>query len=64
MTLPPERIGDKGQRYEVRACDYPNPGWCVVGWTNDADRANRMADAIKLAPSCTDTRVVDREAAA
>jgi hypothetical protein len=61
MTLPPERIGDKGQRYEVRATGYPKAGENVIGWSATKEGAKQMADAIRHAPSCTSTTVYDRE---
>ena len=60
MTLPPERIGDKGQRYEVRATGYPKPRKSVIGWFDDLGRARRMAAAIAKAPVCTGTEIFDR----
>lgn len=60
MTLPPERIGDKGQRYEAR---YEDPdGEHVIGWGNSAAGAQTLADAMKLRPSTIRAWVVDREA--
>lgn len=61
MTLPPERIGDKGQRYEVRATGYPKAEESVIGWSADLDGAEKMADAIGCAPSCTSTLIFDRQ---
>lgn len=60
MTLPPERLGDKGQRYEVRASGWPRDGESVVGWSADIGGAERMAAAARMAPSCTGTVVLDR----
>lgn len=61
MTLPPEKIGDKGQRYEVHCIGYGGPGDRVVGWSDNLDGAEKMARAIMLAPSCTGAHVLDRE---
>ena len=61
MTLPPKRIGDKGQRFEVHCYGYPKPGWNVVGWAETDERAETMADAFRQAPSCGDTNIIDRE---
>ena len=53
--------GDRGQRYEVRASGYPNPGDNVIGWAADLASANRMADSIFKAASCTNAWVIDRQ---
>lgn len=63
MTLTPEKIGDKGQRFEVRAMGYPNDGSNVIGWTNDAERAEVMMKSIRKAPRCTCAWIVDRKPA-
>jgi hypothetical protein len=60
VTLPPERIGDKGQRYEVRATGYPKKEESVIGWHPDLDGAARMARAIRSHPCCTSTVIWDR----
>lgn len=60
MTLPPHKIGDMGQRYQIEAEGYPDDGWNVIGWCNEKQGAHDMADAIIQAPGCTDARVVDR----
>lgn len=60
MTLPPTGLGDRGQRFEVRATGYPNDGENVIGWSNSDEGAERMMKAIKLAPGCTDAWIVDR----
>ena len=58
---PHTNVGDRGQRYEVRAVGYPKTGQNVIGWSPEIDGARRMAAAIKLAPSCADTSILDRE---
>jgi len=60
MTLRPEQIGDRGQRYEVRATGYPKKEKSVVGWSHDKIGALRLAAGISLAPGCTSTEVFDR----
>lgn len=57
----PHRVGDHGQRFEVRAEGYPKPGWCVIGWTNELGAARRMEQSIQKAPSCTRTMTWDRK---
>ena len=61
MTLPADRIGDKGQPYQVEAEGYPDDGWNVIGWAETRDVAADMASSISLAPSCTKVRVVCRK---
>ncbi len=56
----PHNVGDKGQRYEVRATGYPKPGVNVIGWNNSKEGADRMASAILTAPGCTASEVIDR----
>lgn len=60
MTLPPEKLGDKGQRYEVRAIGYPEDGENVIGWATTRAAAAHMAASIGLAPECKSASVVDR----
>ncbi len=57
MTLPPERIGDKGQRYEVNSLGR----YGRVGWSPTLKGAREMRDAILTAPSCTEAWIVDRD---
>ena len=57
---PHTNVGDRGQRYEVRAFDYPQPGRNVIGWSATPRGACDMAEAIAQAPSCTGTEVYDR----
>lgn len=61
MTLPPERIGDKGQRYEVQVEGYPNDGWNVIGWTDDEEGSRKMGVAMRTAPGALGYRVRDRQ---
>lgn len=60
MTLKPHQIGDKGQRYEARATNYPKDGENVIGWSDTRDGALAMCDAIARNPRVTHTRVIDR----
>lgn len=55
------QVGDLGQRYEIRATGYPKDGESVIGWTDDIEGAFNMASSVRLAPGCTETRVVDRQ---
>lgn len=61
MTLPPEKIGDKGQRYLIRVKDYPKKGWQDVGWCNDRVKAYDLGEALSMAPSADGYEVVDRD---
>lgn len=64
MSLPPSRIGDQGQRYEVRWDEVEEgDSWQVVGYTNDRAIAERMADCWRLRPSNPFVWVVDRSIA-
>ncbi len=62
MTLAPERIGDKGQRYEIRCFGYPEEGEKnVIGWAKSLDAAQKMARPLMHAPGASRAWVVDRE---
>ena len=58
MTLPPGRIGDKGQRYEVRYLDHEDNEQ-VAGWHDDPTGGN-LIKMIELHPSWHSPRVIDR----
>lgn len=58
---PHTNVGDRGQRYEVRATGYPKHGVSVIGWSDDLVGADKMAAAIRLAPGCTSTEIYDRD---
>ena len=58
---PHTNVGDRWQRYEVRAVGYPKEGESVIGWSNDTDGAEKMASAIREAPGCTSTVIFDRQ---
>ena len=58
----PHNVGDRGQRYEIRAIGYPGPGLNVIGWATTEEGAARMVAAIRQAPGCTDAGWIDREA--
>lgn len=62
MTLPPEKIGDKGQRFEVRWRQHEDAADThqVVGWSDDVPGAQAMLRAIRLHPSCADAWVHHR----
>lgn len=62
MTLPPDRLGDWGQRFMVLTKNYPNKTerWQRAGFASRREVAQQMAEAFKLAPGCDDAKVVDR----
>ncbi len=43
MTLSPEQLGDKGQRYEVR-CKDPFGQSVLLGWSDDTEAFARSVD--------------------
>lgn len=61
MTLPPDRIGDKGQRYQVESRRHGQEHWEVIGWT-DSPSGGDLSIGAALHPGIAETRVVDREA--
>ena len=61
MTLSPERIGDRGQRYVVMAEGYPKKGENKIAYCTLEPVAWRCANATKRAPGCTKAWVLDRE---
>jgi hypothetical protein len=63
MTLPPEKIGDKGQRYELRMTGYPKDEESVIGWGNDKAGLTEVGVSLGKAPGATSMRVVDRTGA-
>jgi hypothetical protein len=61
MTLPPEQIGDKGQRFVVEIKDYPNEGWQVCAYSDTYEGAKHFGETLVKAPTATDHRIIDRE---
>jgi hypothetical protein len=63
MTVPAQRIGDKGQRYEIRwrkADDAPETHR-ILGWSAKWRGAREMRDAWRGAPGAAEVWIVDRE---
>ena len=59
---PHTNIGDRGQRYEVRATGYPKEDEeSVVGWASSIESADKLAASIRKAPGCTSTSIFDRQ---
>lgn len=59
--VPMAEPGDCGQRYEIRASGWPDDGDCVVGWTDDLERAEKIANSIEKEPDCLRTEIFDRQ---
>ena len=54
-------VGDRGQRYEVRATGYPKRlEKSVIGWAPTVEGAEEIAAAIRTAPGCMSTEIFDR----
>ena len=63
MTLPPEKLGDKNQRYLVLLRGYPEDqthSWQVAAYCATPDRAEAVRESLSKAPGCTDSKVFDR----
>lgn len=59
---PHTNVGDRGQRYEVRATGYPKrDGEAVIGWASTLEGAEKMASGIRQAPGCSSTTIFDRQ---
>ncbi|WP_431861485.1 hypothetical protein [Azospirillum sp.] len=61
MTLPADRIGDNGQRYEVRGYIEETDVVEPIGYANDKDGADQLRDAANLWPRYDTVWVVDRQ---
>jgi hypothetical protein len=59
--LPHTNVGDRGQRYEVRATGYPKEAESVIGWSETLKGADEMAKSIGEAPGCLSTVIFDRQ---
>ena len=59
MTFHPDKIGDHGQRYEVRCIDGDGKEM-IVGWSEKYPQS--LVDAVNATPSWTKPRVIDRNA--
>lgn len=60
MTLPPEQIGDHGQRYEVVYHDHLDAPH-AFGWSDTVTGAFAMVRSINLNPNMRLPMIVDRE---
>ncbi len=61
MTLPPEMLGDKGQRFEVLYIEEDKTIF-RLGWTDDFDRATALRDSWRKRPSHPFVWINDRAA--
>lgn len=59
----PHAVGDRGQRYEVSVFDDDKGARIVIGWSEDAPTASRMATGAEKRPSWKFAWVTDRQAA-
>lgn len=57
----PHAVGDKGQRYEIRAIGYPRGAQSVIGWANNLEGADDMLSALCEAPGCVSVEIFDRQ---
>lgn len=63
MTLPPEKIGDQGQRYVIKATGYPDPdreGWQDIGYSDSKASAVAMMRRLAQIPSVGRVWIKDR----
>lgn len=60
MTLPPEKIGDKGQRFEVTYWDSDKQMRRTFGWADKMEAAEQFADVIRLHPTMGLAEIKDR----
>lgn len=61
MTLPPEMIGDNGQRFEVRYKPRVGPEK-VFGWSNTMEGAEQLLGCVKIWPAAVLGKIIDRGA--
>ena len=61
MTLPPQKLGDQGQRYAVWTRGYPQDGDKAIQFSDSYDTACSLADNWVRAPGCVKSWVIDRE---
>ena len=61
MTLPPELIGDKGQRYKITYTDVETADQMDYGYANSFEGAQKLLKACRLWPIVADAEIVDRE---
>jgi hypothetical protein len=57
---PHTNIGDRGQRYEIRATGYPKPDKSVIGWATTLAGADDLAASVRRAAGCASVEIFDR----
>lgn len=63
MTLPPEKIGDKGQRFVVLTTGFPSDaikGWQHAAYSETKEGAQQLMRALGQHPSVKHIRIRDR----
>ncbi len=60
MTLPPEKIGDKGQRWEVKRINMFGEHE-LVGWTDTFPSESPLIEGAMMNPSNIGVIVIDRQ---
>ncbi|MEA3537654.1 MAG: hypothetical protein U9R73_00825 [Pseudomonadota bacterium] len=66
MTLPPEKIGDKGQRFVVQTSGWPRTdvmGWQNAGYAETHEGATQMMRAFAKCPGVKHVHIKDRRPA-
>lgn len=64
MTLPPEKLGDKGQRWIVELLGYPRDDtdeWQPAAYVTTEEAALEVARLFLECPGCVNARARDRE---
>lgn len=56
----PHAVGDRGQRYEVSFFNPTTNQRQTLGWADDAESAQRMADSVEKHPSWQFPQITDR----
>lgn len=61
MTLPPEKLGDKGQRFELHAIGWPKEGDNVIGWGEDKWSLADAGHSLLEQGPVTEAYLIDRK---
>ena len=62
MTLPPHKIGDKGQRYKSSVLGWPEDDWNALFYSDDYDGIKKATRRMARSnPQITAYRVEDRQ---
>lgn len=56
------RVGDEGQRYEVRYTEDFSGKECVLGWSETYTGALSYCRSVKLHPAMSKPKIIDRQA--